>query len=121
MADGRGATLYDMLLYRVIDRMAEDAHVDGNLDGDHAMLDALSSSVTDEDPEYEEQVAALQRDTARLKRLRRKPDASFEVEALERDLRYRHVGLIVKALRKRGHLDAAPLAVDEGSEEWLAG
>ena len=115
-----GASLYDLLLYRALDRFALDAHLDHPLDGDHAIIDALAMSETWDDPEFEGNVQRLQQQTKR--RLEKaKETGSFDEEAVERAARYQHIGLIVRCLRKKGHLDRAPVVADEDSEAFLSG
>ncbi len=98
---GYGSTLYDYLLFKVLDRYGEDAHVDGDTEGDHAYLVALATPVVEKDTEYQDGVAEL-------KRIRDKvPDGMPEYDWV-RLLNYRHLGLIMSALRRHGHLDHAP-------------
>lgn len=96
-----GSTLYEYLIYRVLDRYGEDAHADGDTEGDHAFLLAMANPVLRKDEDYQAAHAELK------KRLANPPDGVSAWD-WKRHLDWEHLALVMDALRRHGYLDNAP-------------
>ena len=100
---GAPASLIELLLFRAIDRFSEDAHHDEPIDGDLHAIDAMASTFTLDDDQYQADLAAIEESDADL-----------------RSKQYRQLGAIMRCLKRHGKMDSAPVAFDEESYDFLS-
>lgn len=114
-----GATLYEMLLFRVLDRFNEDAHYGNDLDGDfHALMsDAWRILYELETGEPTDLWAAYLDQEGPFKQALR--DKGVPEYDLERRWQYYLKGVVVAILGRHGKLDVAPLGMSEEGKDYL--
>lgn len=98
------STQFDDLLWRAYRKFIEACGQDDNLEGEYAAIDMLAHGELRGDEEYNRQRDELEQEYAG-------------------DLRtfmFRDVSLMLEFLRRRGHLDAAPMPEDKDSMEFFS-
>lgn len=101
-----------MLLFRALDRYGLDAHDDQDTEGDHKFLKAIATPVLDKDEEYRSAVAQL------IEKADQVPKGIAARDWL-RELNHEHLGEIMRALKKHGYLDRAPVPESNTGEDFL--
>lgn len=99
-----GPSQYDLLLQQAWEKYIEASATDANLEGEYNAMDVLVWGEFLEDEEYKKHLAELKE----------------EFEPGSRTFMQKHMALIMWRLRRRGHLDQAPLPKDKGSREFLS-
>lgn len=109
-------TLYDLLVFRALDRYGEDAHDGNDTEGDHSFVNALGSAVFEKDEEYLKE----------KEKLRIEYEAGLESDSDEYTLEewtlrnnYRHLALMVACFKRHGHLDSAPIPESSEGADFL--
>lgn len=96
--------MIELLIFRAMDRFAEDAHSDEPVEGDLKTIDAFASVFTRDDERYQEEREEIEHD----------PTLSL------RDKQFALLGAMARCLKRHGKMDAAPTVVDHESYDFLS-
>lgn len=109
------ASLYDMLIFNICKDYAKDCHEDLDTEGDHQILLAMAKPHLDEDEKYREEVGKLEMETLEG------PDTDHgeSEEAFIRRMNFKHLGIIMCCLKRRGCLDKAPIPTSQEGLNYL--